>query len=112
VSAEVIRDLRSAGPGHRAQRLPAYLLLAAFQHVVLTQSGATTRFYLNGTLNAETTTGPTIASPTSQSLYIGTEARHWTDVYYSGALDDIRLYDRALTASEVLALYHEDGWGS
>jgi hypothetical protein len=30
--------------------------------------------------------------------------------YFKGSIDDIRLYNRALTESEIVALYHENGW--
>lgn len=32
------------------------------------------------------------------------------DEYFSGTIDDIRIYDRALNEFEILALYHEGGW--
>ncbi len=31
-------------------------------------------------------------------------------MYFRGAIDDVRMYDRALSRAEVLALYHEDGY--
>jgi len=30
--------------------------------------------------------------------------------YYQGFLDDIRIYNRALSDIEIQALYHEGGW--
>jgi hypothetical protein len=30
--------------------------------------------------------------------------------YFDGKLDDIRIYNRALTDTEIPALYHESGW--
>jgi hypothetical protein len=30
--------------------------------------------------------------------------------YYKGILDDVRLYNRALNATEIQSLYHEGGW--
>lgn len=32
------------------------------------------------------------------------------DRYFNGYIDDIRLYNKALTEDEIQALYHEDGW--
>ena len=34
----------------------------------------------------------------------------WTDRFMEGKLDDIRIYNRALSESEIQALYHENGW--
>jgi hypothetical protein len=31
--------------------------------------------------------------------------------YFQGLIDDIAVYDRALSADEILILYHEGGWG-
>ncbi|MHA2101440.1 MAG: LamG domain-containing protein, partial [Candidatus Kariarchaeaceae archaeon] len=30
--------------------------------------------------------------------------------YFHGKIDDVRIYDKALTEEEVLSLYHENGW--
>jgi hypothetical protein len=30
--------------------------------------------------------------------------------YFTGCIDDIRVYNRALTLGEINALYHEDGY--
>lgn len=83
----------------------------AWHHVALTHAGGTIRYYIDGALSAETTAGGAMAVPTTQSLYIGSEARRIASTFFAGMLDDVRLYDRALDASEVLALYHEGGWG-
>ena len=33
-----------------------------------------------------------------------------SDRYYNGNIDDIRIYNRALSEDEIQALYHEGGW--
>jgi hypothetical protein len=40
---------------------------------------------------------------------IGTDDA-FADRYYSGILDDIRIYNQALSTAEIEALYHEGGW--
>jgi hypothetical protein len=82
-----------------------------WHHVALTHGGGTIRYYIDGALSAETTTGGAMAVPTTQSLYLGSEARRLGSIFFAGALDDVRLYNRALDAAEVLTLYHEGGWG-
>lgn len=31
-------------------------------------------------------------------------------LYFSGSIDEVRLYNRTLTEDEIKALYHEGGW--
>ena len=42
-------------------------------------------------------------------LYFGDDSDGGNE-YYKGLLDDVRIYKRALTPSEVQSLYHEGGW--
>lgn len=84
----------------------------SWHHVVLTHAGTVTRLYLDGALDAEATSSPALASPTTQALLLGSEARLLAETYYRGSLDDVRVYSRALLAAEVEGLYREGGWGS
>ncbi|MEI7726806.1 MAG: LamG-like jellyroll fold domain-containing protein, partial [Bacteroidota bacterium] len=78
-----------------------------WQHLVLTHTGTQVKFYKNGVLDSQTNTGPSLASPTPQSLYIGTESSHRPyDVFFHGVIDDVSIYSRILSANEVLTLYH------
>lgn len=46
-----------------------------------------------------------------QPIHIGSKGELGTQtVFFSGAIDDIRIYDRALTEDGILALYGEGGW--
>lgn len=49
-------------------------------------------------------------SSNTQDLYIGHGDRAIRSPSFIGALDDIRIYNRALTRAEVTALYTEGGW--
>jgi hypothetical protein len=82
-----------------------------WQHLVLSHSNDSVRFYLNGVLDKTLNGVFTPATPTAESLYIGAEARHWDSTYYWGDLDDIRIYNRALSDSEVTLLFHEGNFG-
>jgi subtilisin family serine protease len=65
--------------------------------------------YLDGTSDATPVTDNTIESlATSRSLEI---ARGAGVYYYTGKIDDVRIYDRALSAEEVQQLY-EEGLGN
>ena len=49
---------------------------------------------------------------TSLDLIIGAHMNSSGNVYnfFQGNLDDLRIYNRALTEAEVQALYYEGGW--
>jgi hypothetical protein len=60
------------------------------------------RFFINGKLN---NSGKTLFNVrhTSSDLYIGSEGQYGN--YFNGTMDDIRIYNRALSESEIQALY-------
>jgi antitoxin component YwqK of YwqJK toxin-antitoxin module len=74
-----------------------------------TYDGSTVKLYLNGSLQASTTYAGNIEYTTNNPLCFGGEATPTTCTqageYYPGVIDDVRLYNRALSASEVTALY-------
>jgi hypothetical protein len=71
-----------------------------WSHLAVVFNGTQAQFYVNGTLVA---TRPLTASITAQGnqLRIGADAN--TQQFYKSAIDDLRIYKRALTASEVQA---------
>ena len=69
--------------------------------LVLACDGVKVKFYKNGVLvNDEELTLKTAAG---DRFYIGSKTNHHSE--FEGTLDDIRIYDRALSAAEVKALY-------
>jgi len=76
---------------------------SAWHHIVGVKNGSTLYLYIDGVLNdsdADTTTGTTT---NSSPVYVG--MRGGGTNYYAGTVDDIQIYNNALTASEVSALY-------
>lgn len=71
-------------------------------HLVLTSDGTTTQLYLNGV--AAGTTGTTNFSTLGAPAYIA--SNNGTNDF-AGTLDDVRWYNRALSASEIFALYSQ-----
>ena len=89
------------------------LSLGVWYHVAATVQGATVKLYINGVLDSSGTT-PVAATTTTDPLTFG-HTGNWGYTPYPGALDDIRIYSRALSAAEVASLasktYDSDGDG-
>jgi len=74
-----------------------------WSHVAITRSGTTLSFYVNGVFtNSSTVTLPTV--PANQ-ISVGMTNNAGVPQDFSGAIDEMRIYNRALSASEVATLY-------
>ena len=79
-------------------------------HVVSLWDGNKAQVYIDGQLVVtDVVTPSTISYPSVAGLYIGYDSQMG---YYQGKLDDIRIYNRVLSQTEIDSLYHEGGWGS
>lgn len=77
-------------------------------HVVATHdTTGRVAIYANGALSVESLglTNGTINNGT-QDLVIGNNAAGWGDRYWTGAIDDVRIYNRVLTLNEIQQLYY------
>ncbi len=83
--------------------------LDEWSHVAVTKSGTSVTTYINGVevSSGNVTTGQDIASIAAS---IGSTANN--DEFFNGKIDDVRVYDRPLTANEIAALYSENGYMS
>jgi hypothetical protein len=72
-----------------------------WHHIVATFDGRYLRLYVDGVLRATTDTGGTTVRTSNTPLYIG---RGWGG-YARMTVDEIRIYNRALSAEEIQALY-------
>ncbi len=88
----------------------AGLSLNTWQHVAVVYAASAGRadFYINGNLSTSTTGLPTSVYNTSQPFQIGTNDASTGQNAYNGLLNDIRVYNRALSAAEVMALYNAE----
>jgi YD repeat-containing protein len=77
---------------------------AQFYHVALTYNGTTLKLYVNGVVEAQVdrTNGTYSAVPSSPRLSIGSRAG--VSDFFKGTIDEVRLYNRALTSNEVMQL--------
>jgi hypothetical protein len=76
-------------------------------HLAVTRSGSTFRYYINGSL-ASTIAGTVVIPDASAPLTIGEAEGQF---FFGGMLDDIRIYSKALSASEVLDIYNSGSTG-
>ena len=75
-----------------------------YYHLVATYDGSTLKIYLDGSEDGSNSVSATPAQ-TSDSLKIGYEPDNDGDRRHNGLLDDPRVYNKALTATEVSNLY-------
>ena len=74
------------------------LALNSWTHLAETYDGSSVRLYVNGTL-VSTTAAPGSFSSSSQPLRIGGDSI-WGE-YFSGLIDEVRVYNRPLSAAEI-----------
>ncbi|HVV25855.1 MAG TPA: LamG domain-containing protein [Candidatus Saccharimonadales bacterium] len=67
-------------------------------------AAGTLKLYLNGSLAYTTTTPVTSIAPSGTGADIG--AHNPGSEYFAGKIDDVRLYNRALSAADIQALYN------
>ena len=77
--------------------------LNKWQHFAVTHSGTTATFYKNGvSIGSSTVLGP--VHPVTSATYIGNSAI--SDRAFDGKIASSRVYDRALSASEINQIYN------
>ena len=73
-----------------------------WHHVVFTYDGSTNKLYLDGALASSSATGHVAATATK--AYLGTYDGTHEMMANGGAIDDVRIYNRALAATDVSGL--------
>ncbi|WP_420457436.1 LamG-like jellyroll fold domain-containing protein [Rubrivirga sp.] len=91
---------------------PSPVAEGTFTHLVGTYDGARMRLYVDGALAADVAQDGPIRS-TDLPLLVGQMLPGQADFNFPGVLDDVRVYNKALTADEVMALFagETDGEG-
>jgi Tfp pilus assembly protein PilV len=93
----------SKGAGSYAYSSSGVLSANTWQHVVVTFDGTNIKFYVNGVDAGSSVVTPTSVQPNSSTLYVG--AYPCGGYYFNGNLDNVRVFSRALSSTEVASLY-------
>lgn len=89
------------------------IVVGQWQHLVLTRNGSDVRLYIDGVDNSSTygDPGSQNVSSTSNDIFLGYR-NGLSSTFYNGAMDDVRQWNRGLSASEASSLHsagREDG---
>jgi len=76
------------------------LILGNWKLITLSYASGIGNWYINGTLNSSVSKA-FVTNISTSSLRLGKG-----DEYFNGLLDDVRIYNRALSAAEISALYN------
>ncbi|SVC59019.1 uncharacterized protein METZ01_LOCUS311873, partial [marine metagenome] len=106
----LVHNRGSTTTSHSYSALPS----SRWNHLLITYSGGTLSKYDDGSLHASFTGWP---NPEHHDfpIYVGKGTWQGGDTslyFHQGLIDDIRIYDRALSAAEVTQLYHLERPGS
>jgi prepilin-type processing-associated H-X9-DG protein len=103
----LVFGVRSAN-GSAYTSVAAPTVADAWIHVAATYDGSTLTLYLDGEERASETAPAPFDS--TEDLYVGGDpgcgGRNW----YEGAIDDLRIYDNALSGGEVMAVMQGKAW--
>ena len=90
------------------QTIPTAFNTGTWYHVAVSNNGDSCSLYVNGIFVQLTLNGAAFPSDTNQSLEIGRDVAGSLD-YLNGSLDELRIYNRALTSQDVTNLYNFTG---
>jgi hypothetical protein len=75
-------------------------------HVVLTSTGTSTKLYVNGGTAEDTASHTSRSIDTVDDIYIGSRAESGN--YFAGIIDEVGIWNRELSSTEVTELYNSD----
>ncbi len=82
------------------------MLLNTWQHYAMTYDGAMLRIYRNGQLTDSLPANGTITNPV-ESLWIGDMLYQGTHYYLGGRMDEVSLWNTALSPADVTCIYED-----
>jgi uncharacterized repeat protein (TIGR02543 family) len=97
--------LKAGGVTTTLETSTGQVQMGQWYHITATYDGAKMRIYRNGTVVAETTKTGIVDTNSAAYAALGNQpAGAGTDLAFDGLLDDVRIYDRALTSTEIGSL--------
>jgi hypothetical protein len=103
-TGSVIRFLVDDGSAITAAQSTTNVFDGQWHFVAGTRSSAAVKTYINGQLEDSVPETAALIQPT-MPLWIG--GQYSQNRFFNGVIDDVRIYDRALSAEEIEELYHE-----
>jgi hypothetical protein len=79
-----------------------------WHHLMAVYNGSEIRLYVDGQLDASTSTGGAALRTSTDSVYIGSRVGRLSDRSWNGQIDEVRIYDTALSSGEMLWLSEGD----
>jgi len=113
-SGKIILTCTIGGTSYNSPLSPFALTAGTWYHLAFTITNSYLQFYINGVMVSSRQTGAgalsirggTGASGSPTQLRIGAEAGTSLAYAFKGLVDDVRIYNRELSASEVAGLYY------
>lgn len=99
------------GTAYRIAETDAVLVVNTWVHLIGVVTGTNVSVYRDGVKQTSQGTMTAAGSTINYNLSLGVNPGATLAQYFIGALDDIRIYKRALSAQEVLTLYTESRQG-
>lgn len=95
--------LCAGGSSNYTSKVDSFIIpKTTWTHIAVTYNGTITAFYANGILKSTLTGANTVTTTTSSdTFYLGSDARTGTATRLKGKMNDFRLYDHALSAKEI-----------
>ena len=94
----------SLAPSYAVMNNPPYIQKGGWDNVISTYDGDTAKMYVNGVLRHTFASTAGIGS-NIHDLFIGMKDDPSYEYYFNGSIDDIALWNRALSACEVSRMY-------
>jgi len=113
-SGKIILTCTIGGTSYNSPMSPFALTAGVWYHLAFTITNSYLQFYINGVMVSSRQTGAGAlsirggvgASGSPTQLRIGSEAGTALSYAFKGYVDDVRIYNRELSASEVAGLYY------
>lgn len=103
-----LRGLSNIGTSNWARNVDDETIsLNEWHHVVFTYDGTNLELYQNGESISSLSQSHTVNYSESNPIQIGTYKTNSGETIFKGSIDDIRIFDRALSIEEVIALSKE-----